>query len=420
MTVVGSDNFADAPTLPVGFSSAYTPNSGYTTEVGEPTAWGGKTAWWKVIPTVSEFHYIDVLYSTGSTRAWVYRQDGSGFGGLLMVSNPGADTQGGWNANAGSTYYVRLDSDGSDVSYVASVGMQVYDEYVERYPLTGPRPDPDLGDGAIRELYFAGDVPDADPSGWRERVKEIIEDAVSGAPGLTESGSYAEILMGQYVGEVIDEYPDYHEGLSWYGDPPDTTYGHPLIGFAVTSEDAAEAITIPPDYDAFQQLVIIMSASTGESFEVGSAPHYPVSRIQVDGAFNVITPVRNLDRNGSSQGSTVEVDATLSEYLFRPPATFADLITDYNAGTLYVSIIPDRVTDSPLDPTPAPTGIYRFAYVALQVTFISDDPLPYELPPPPLALTYVRQHPTAHAGTWGGTPRIYPPPKVQRIIGGHT
>lgn len=34
-------------------------------------------------------------------------------------------------------------------------------------------------------------------------------------------------------------------------------------------------------------------------------------------------------------------------------------------------------------------------------------------------LSYVRQFPTSHAGTWGGSPRIFPPPKVQRIIGGH-
>lgn len=42
---------------------------------------------------------------------------------------------------------------------------------------------------------------------------------------------------------------------------------------------------------------------------------------------------------------------------------------------------------------------------------------PVVIRPPYLA--YVRQFPTAHTGTWGGTPRIFPPPKVQRIIGGH-
>lgn len=55
---------------------------------------------------------------------------------------------------------------------------------------------------------------------------------------------------------------------------------------------------------------------------------------------------------------------------------------------------------------------------------IRPGPLRFEVrrtPPVIIGLpTYVRQFPTSHAGTWGSSVRIFPPPKVQRIIGGHT
>jgi hypothetical protein len=418
MTVVGSDVFADAPLLEVGTSSAYTPNAGYSVESGEPSAWGGKTAWWKVVPTASEFHYIDVLYSTGSTRAWVYRQTGSGFGGLLLVNDPGADTQGGWTAGAGQTYYIRLDSDGSDVSYVASVGMLAYDELYERFPLTGPR----FGDPTrIVEDYFDGITP-ASEVPWRTAALGILGDAVSGAPGTSELGGYAEMLVGQYAAEVVEEYPTYNSGAQWYGDPPDTTYGHPILDFGVTS-DGNEPIVEPDGFGhSRSRLVVVMSASDGPPLTVDadSSPDNQVRQLRMDGAFTSTQAVRYEDTAGLPLGTEVDVPGVLTEFTFRIPTGLTNPTTDYNNGTLQVTFAPNWAGTDASDPQPTPVGVWRVSYVGIEVRWESDDPLPYEPPPPPLAVTYVRQFPTSHAGTWGGSPRIFPPPKVQRIIGGHT
>lgn len=425
MTVVGSDAWIDAPVIALDTASAYTFNSGFTLESGEPSAWGGKTAWWKFTATTGQIHWVDAFYSKNpdgtpaSARVWVYSafSPPSGFGDLFVVDNPGADTRSGFTGVPGRTYWIRVDSDGSDVHYCIALGPNRFDTEVDRYPLTG------AVSGRIED-YFANNVtPDSDGgSGWIARSIELTEDAVDGAPGVTEFGSYAEMKIAQFVSDVVDEYPAYNSGAEWYGIPPDTTYGHPILGFWVNSV-GGEPIAPPDeeDWDYFPQLVVVMSSSDGPPLETDGSSARAVRQILMSGDFATQQEVRYIDENGTPIGTEVDVPSSLTEFLFRAPTFFPDPVPDYNAGTLEVIIIPNLAGIGPSDPQPAPVGIWRISYVALQVTWsLEIDYYPPDEPPFDVAvLTYVRQFPTSHAGTWGGSPRIFPPSKVQRIIGGH-
>lgn len=429
---LGADNFADAPVLALDSASDYTLNATFTTEVDEPSAWGGKTAWWKFTATTGDVHWVDAFYSKNpdgtpaSARVWIYSafSPPSSFADLFVVDNPGADTRSGFVTTPGRTYWIRVDSDGAEVYYCVAMGPDRVETQVDRYPLTAPRTDPAAGAGAIREDYFdvtAGIAPGDE--GWNERAIELAEEAVSGAPGLTEFGSYAEMKVGQFVTDVVDEYPGYHSGLSWYGDPPDTTYDHPRITFAVAS-DGVEQIE-PPDaegWDSFSQLVVVMSSSAGPPLETDGGSSRLVDQIRMDGEFTTFQPVRYIDENGVPVDTEVDVPGTLTEFLFRPPATFANPTLDYNNGTLEVLIVPNLDSpDPPVDPIPAPVGIWRFSYVALQVTWSLDvDYYPPDEPPFEVAvISVVRQFPRDDAYGWGSSPRIFPPPRSGRIIGGH-
>jgi hypothetical protein len=410
VTVVGSDNFADAPLLEVGTSSAYTPNAGYGIETGEPTAWGGKTAWWKVVPTVEEFHWIDVLYSTGSTRAWVYRQDGSGIDDLFLVSNPGADTQGGWTAGAGTTYYIRLDSDGSDVSYVASVGVTTYDEYTERRTIHGPAPEDATFPWNVREDYFIpGNTFSPIEDEWPAHYYGLVDEHVMGAPGGT-----AVMHVQAFADDVVADSLTVR-GVDWYG----SSGGHPTLVFSSTSA-GGDAVDDPPAGYELARARVFVTAGSSDGPPIPADPDGDVPQVRLSGEFDS-GPVRHVDEFGSPAGD-VTFGSSATEVEFWMPTGF-DAFTaldDYHAGELVFQLQPNLSGSGPDPEPPYPAGSWFVYAVEIEFIFQSEDALPYEPPPPPLAVTYVRQFPTSHAGTWGGSPRIYPPPKVQRIIGGHT
>lgn len=67
MTVQGSDNFADAPALPLGATSLATPNAALTREANEPVPTIDRTAWWKIEGGTTGA-YVDLYLSSPQTR----------------------------------------------------------------------------------------------------------------------------------------------------------------------------------------------------------------------------------------------------------------------------------------------------------------------------------------------------------------
>lgn len=408
MTVVGADNYLDAPLLEVGTSSAYTPNAGYSLQPGEPTAWGSKTAWWKVVPTKFAWHYIDVLYSTGPTRAWVYRSFVSDptFADLNLVANPGANTQGGWNAAAGGNYYIRLDSDGSDVSYVASVGTDLYDEITETGTLTGARTDL-LDEDLPRENYWEPGHGISGP--FRETYLTLLDEAVEGAPGPENGDSSAIMHVEQFATEVVENW-EAMMGTDWYGADPDD---HPYMTFAASSV-GSDAITIPDGYDiARARIVLVMSSSDGPALVAD--PDGEVGQVRARGELEPLQALMYWDDNNSPLGD-VEVGATPGRFEFALPAGFGSstLLSDYNGGTLNVWF----VHQGPTTPRPFPAGTWQVWHVGVEFLFRSDEPLPYEPPPPPGLLTVVELYPREDGYGISGGLQLYPEPKSERIYGG--
>lgn len=397
MTVVGSDAFADAPFLTPGQSSAYTPNAGYTLESGEPTAWGGKTAWWRVTPTENAFIFLDVLHSTGSTRAWVYRADvpDPEFSDLLLLNAPAPDTQGGWSAGAGRTYWIRADSDGADVSYVVSIGAEEYDEVTERRSLTAPRNDGTFP--SVRENHFSpGAEVSGPPAAW---YYDLFDSLVDGGGAAT-----AEMEVGAWASTVVAEWPAETGDPSWYGDNPDD---HPIINYGVSS-DGVDDVTAPTGYSlGTAQLAMTIWATDGPPLE--AAVDGEVRHIQVDGSFDVLTPVFYLDENGSPAGD-VPITTTPTEFLFDFPASPSpsDVELYYNDGSLLVHFRPNLV-GTPGDPFPV--GTWYVGGVAIDFLYISDDPLPYEPPGPPVVeiVSVVRNYPRRDGLGFATAQRNYPP-----------
>lgn len=148
MSVQGSDNFADAPLLPIGVASAATPSAGLTVETGEPdTTSRDRSAWWRIVPDTTG----PLLIETGNSVApsggdnWLSVFTGTSLGDLVEVAyDDDSSALQEWmarvvlHAEAGVTYYVRVSlySSSADMSYV-----------VEASPLhAGPwRNDADTG-----------------------------------------------------------------------------------------------------------------------------------------------------------------------------------------------------------------------------------------------------------------------------------
>jgi hypothetical protein len=419
VTVVGADAIGDAPLLEVGTSSAYTPNAGYSTEVGEPAAWGGRTAWWKVVPTVAEFHYIDVLHSTGSVRAWVYRADVENptLGDLLPVSDPGPNAQGGWNAGAGSTYYVRLDSDGSDVSYVASVGVTLYDEIPERRVLHDPAVPPVGADYQLRKNHFStpqaySPITNPWPAHWYNSLVDstvFLRDVLAAEPD--GDGGPAEMQAGTFADAVVADYPDFHSGAEWYDQPSPV---HPTLIFSSTG--GAEDVDIPLGYELADAHVTVSMAGPGPDFPADAEGE--VARISVGGEFSSGS-LRYLDANNSPLGD-VDISTTRAEYDFDLPETMppSEALADYLSGQLRFFLHPS----SNVVADPYPTGVWYIYHVSILFRIRSEEPLPYEPPPPPtaVALAVTRLYPRDDSlGSMGSAPRLYPPPRSGRIYPAH-
>jgi PKD repeat protein len=112
----GNDGFAsatdiDPSTLP--FSDSL-PIDEATLEVGEPQGCyvAGKTVWYTITPTTNEVIRADIGGSSfGDRILYVYRQDGSGLGGLSTVGCASPYYNGlsavTFNAEAGKTYYLQ-------------------------------------------------------------------------------------------------------------------------------------------------------------------------------------------------------------------------------------------------------------------------------------------------------------------------
>lgn len=412
MTVVGADDYLDAPVLEVGTSSAYTPNAGYGLQSGEPTAWGGKTAWWKVTPSEGAFLFIDVLYSTGSTRAWVYRSfvPEPTFAQLFLVSDPGADTQGGWSAAAGGTYWIRADSDGSDVSYVVSVGGYQYDTITERRFLHGPAPEDTTFPWNTRETYFVPGVTiasDPDSNAWSAHYYGLVDDNVGGAPGGT-----AFIHAGAFADQVVADYPSFNSG-DWY-----TAMGgqQPRINFR-TSSAGMDAVTVPDGYEAVAAPVYVTMAST-DGPPIAAESDGDVPQVTLVGDIEPGGAMRYFDEFGSPAGD-VEVGAVAAEYKFTLPVGFSPdtAVTDFNAGEIVFQVQPN-LGGSTVNPQPAPVGTWLFYSVEIEFLLRSEEPLPYEPPPPPGPLTVVELYPREDGYGISGGLQLYPEPKSERIYGG--
>src|SRR2546421_4956884 len=111
-----NDDFAtataiDASTLPYSDSVAI---DDATLESGEPSGCyvAGKSIWYSITPTSSGTLQADISGSSFSDRiVYVYRQDGSGFGGLSTVAcaSPYYNGQSSatFQVQAGKTYYLQ-------------------------------------------------------------------------------------------------------------------------------------------------------------------------------------------------------------------------------------------------------------------------------------------------------------------------
>lgn len=128
MSVQGSDNFADAPELPVGSTSLPTPSAGLTSEPGEPVNGGGRTAWWKFTAT-TEAAAVDTLASTASGDTFLTIYTGESVGTLSEVAR-NDDAGGGYLSSVqfpttpGTTYYIQVDvydSATADIDYAVTV-----------------------------------------------------------------------------------------------------------------------------------------------------------------------------------------------------------------------------------------------------------------------------------------------------------
>jgi hypothetical protein len=111
-----NDNFASATIInpsALPFSDSVVIDSA-TLESGEPSGCylTGKSVWYSITPTASGLLRADISTSTFFDRfLWVYRQDGSGFGGLTTIAcaSPYYNGQSTvtFSVQAGKTYYLQ-------------------------------------------------------------------------------------------------------------------------------------------------------------------------------------------------------------------------------------------------------------------------------------------------------------------------
>lgn len=394
MTTTGADQFADAPFIPLGTSSAYTPNAGYGTEVGEPTAWGGKTAWWRYTAETAQFVYVDVLHSLGGdVQSTTYRAfvDNPDFTDLFPVSAPAPNAQGGFNAAAGGTYWIRLDSDGADVSYVLSIGADVYDFHTETRTLTAPRTD---GTTEVREDYFTGTGYVSGPG--EATSIAILEDNVQGGGGET-----AVMHVEDYANETIAQYPTY-AGLDWYefaGSEDD----HPVITYAVEVGEP-DPVAAPDGFELIAATIKVAIWSTAGPDLVADGSG-EVLQVRTSGAFDGLTPAYYLDDAGMPQGD-VPSGLVGVPHSFTPGFGDSTTETYYNDGSLVFDFLPNLTGI----PGSYPVGDWFVGVVTLEFLYRSEDPHPYEPPPPPIVVAVrrrLRNYPT-------DVGRNYPPDRFNR------
>lgn len=397
MTVVGSDAWADAPLIELGTSSAYTPNTGYGTEAGEPSAWGGKTAWWKYTATADQFVYVDVVHSTGGpVRSWSYRQDGSDITGLFQLSAPTAGAQGGFNAAAGTTYYIRVDSDGTDASYVLSVGADVYDYHTERRTLTTPPSDDPT---AYVEDYFNGTGLVSGPGETTSRA--ILADNVQAAePDVMHVGDYAT--------ETVAQYPTY-AGIDWYSvNDPDQ---HPVIVYTVES-DNGDPVSAPTGFELVTATVKASIWST-DGPDLYAEPDGDVPQVRISGGAGAAQSLRYYDEDGNVAGDVpsglIGVEHTFS---FPPTLTPGQAEFAFNDSQLRFAFTTNRVGAFP-------AGSWFVGTVAVEFLYQSETPVPYVPPGPPLLETVpkLRLYPRDDTLGFAGAARNYPPPRRRRNYG---
>lgn len=135
MPAVGSDAFADAPTITVGSVSDPTPNATLSSEAGEDLLGGGlgRTAWWRLTPTESGQIVLDTTLSIAAEAGTVISVfTGTGIDDLVEVNTSGFTPQLLITVTAGVTYYVQADTYGADpCEYVLRVRSTHWGEWVQ-------------------------------------------------------------------------------------------------------------------------------------------------------------------------------------------------------------------------------------------------------------------------------------------------
>jgi PKD repeat protein len=103
-----NDNFAAATPATVPFSDSVEATDA-TTEVGEPQFCGpvDKSIWYAVTPTADAILSADTTGSGTPSQLNVYRQDGTGFGGLSFLSCASSYEPAIFHVQAGITYYLQ-------------------------------------------------------------------------------------------------------------------------------------------------------------------------------------------------------------------------------------------------------------------------------------------------------------------------
>src|SRR5205085_11272440 len=103
------DNFASATVVAELPFSDSVDLSMATTEPGEPQycSSSNQTVWYAVTPTADSHIKVDLAGSSFYTSLVVYRATGSGIGGLSFLNCANYNDSLGFDAQAGTTYYIQ-------------------------------------------------------------------------------------------------------------------------------------------------------------------------------------------------------------------------------------------------------------------------------------------------------------------------
>jgi PKD domain len=310
-----------------------------TLEPGEPTGcyYGGKSVWYSITPATSGALRADISGSSfGDRILYVYRQDGSGFGGLTTIgcASPYYNGQSvvDFTAQAGQTYYLQAGGFYSFSTGMLSLSVQA---------LPAPANDDFANATVVSGLPFSGS---ADASGATSEGGEPTPSCVgsidqtvwyaytpSVSGSLTASGSYystVAVYTGSGLGDLTQiACRNYGPVVTFHADAGTTYYVQeaPLYGqtslqfqLDVAPQPTANFVYYPGDPSTFDTMQFYdqsydpgQAGFSSEAWTFGdgttASGGSPTHKYASDGDYTVKLVVTTTDGRTASTSQVVHV-----------------------------------------------------------------------------------------------------------------